>query len=146
MFRQEGNQLKNFYQKIKSIRWLSNFTFASLIDCLISWYFTQLCSFVVWNLPSYLFIIVLSFSFTSGRFQQKFCFKGHQKYVSAVCWAPASHQFPQGLILTGSHDKMVHVYNPLSPTPSLPIYTLSGHKDAGNQVKTMLLFWECCEF
>jgi hypothetical protein len=61
------------------------------------------------------------------------CLKGHEKYVSSVGWVPATHQYPQGLFLTGSHDKLVNVYNPLSTTPTLPIYCLSGHKDAGEK-------------
>ncbi|GAV07214.1 hypothetical protein RvY_17083 [Ramazzottius varieornatus] len=84
-----------------------------------------------------------------GRFSSTACFKGHQKYVSSVAWLPTNTSYPQGLFLTGSHDKLVEAHNPLSPNPAIPEFTLAGHKDAVSAVAAhesgMILTgsWDC---
>ncbi|OQV12087.1 Phospholipase A-2-activating protein [Hypsibius exemplaris] len=72
----------------------------------------------------------LVFALDGLRFKSTMCFKNHQKYISSVGYVPPNTQHQQGLILSGSHDKLVHVYDPLSAAPSQPIYSLTGHKDA----------------
>lgn len=48
---------------------------------------------------------------------------GHTNYVSAVCYQELDNECR---ILTGSHDKLIRVYNFMSPEA---IFTLKGHED-----------------
>ena len=63
-----------------------------------------------------------------GRtFVESHCLKGPTGFVSAVCSMPPSDQFPQGLILVGSHDCNIYCFNLESNSP---LYKLLGHSGA----------------
>ncbi|CAH0395801.1 unnamed protein product [Bemisia tabaci] len=49
---------------------------------------------------------------------------GHRNFVSSICALPPSDGFPDGLIVTGSNDKIINVY---TPECSDPILKLEGH-------------------
>ncbi|XP_018497325.1 phospholipase A-2-activating protein [Galendromus occidentalis] len=60
-------------------------------------------------------------------FVESHCLKGPTDFVSAVCAMPPSDQFPQGLILVGSHDCNIYCFNLESNSP---LYKLLGHSGA----------------
>ena len=53
-------------------------------------------------------------------------YKGHNNFVSSVCVMPPDDKYPQGLIITGSHDNMIHAYTLDSLSP---VFKLAGHSD-----------------
>jgi len=56
--------------------------------------------------------------------------------VSAVCVLPPDEEFPNGLIVTGSNDHVIHAYTLDSPEPK---FKLTGHTDNGRSVWVVLL-------
>jgi len=51
--------------------------------------------------------------------------------VSAVCVLPPDEEFPQGLIITGSNDHVIHAYTLDSPEPK---YRLTEHTGNGMRI------------
>ncbi|TPX41099.1 hypothetical protein SeMB42_g04279 [Synchytrium endobioticum] len=54
--------------------------------------------------------------------------KTHQKFVNAIAIIPPSKTHPQGLVVSGGQDKVIHVSDPLIPA-SEPTYMLAGHSE-----------------
>lgn len=50
--------------------------------------------------------------------------KGHNNFVSAVTFIKSSSRYPLGLVITGSNDKKICVFDPLFPDP---LFTLTEH-------------------
>lgn len=53
---------------------------------------------------------------------------GHSNFVSCVCILAPSDRYPRGLIATGGNDNNICVF---SLDQAQPLYTLKGHKNAG---------------
>ncbi|KAG0234808.1 hypothetical protein BGW41_000987 [Actinomortierella wolfii] len=64
---------------------------------------------------------------SNNKFAEERIFLGHANYVNSVAFIAASEQHPNGLIVTGGADKLIHVWNPENAGD--PLYTLVGHKD-----------------
>ncbi|CAG4941351.1 unnamed protein product [Parnassius apollo] len=54
-------------------------------------------------------------------------YKGHNNFVSCVCWFPPCEAFPDGLVITGSNDNTIIGYNLQDSTI---LITLKGHENA----------------
>lgn len=63
-----------------------------------------------------------------NEFQCTGTFQGHSRYVMSVTTMPASAQYPNGLIITGSLDQTINVYDP--HVEAGPLQQLTGHTDA----------------
>ena len=69
----------------------------------------------------------------SVRYESKSSYIGHKKFVSCVAaMEPIKGTYPYGLILTGSNDKVIHVYLPFD---ELPLFTLEGHENVVSSIK-----------
>jgi len=64
-------------------------------------------------------------------FREGLILGGHNGFVSAVCVLPPDEEFPNGLIVTGSNDHVIHAYTLDSPEPK---YRLTGHTGNGTCV------------
>ncbi|KAF9168456.1 hypothetical protein DFQ26_007587 [Actinomortierella ambigua] len=64
---------------------------------------------------------------SSNKFSEERIFLGHANYVNSVAFIAASEQHPNGLIVTGGSDKLIHIWDPENAGD--PLYTLVGHKD-----------------
>ncbi|RVE52510.1 hypothetical protein evm_002904 [Chilo suppressalis] len=54
-------------------------------------------------------------------------YKGHNNFVSCVCWVPPCEAFPEGLVVTGSNDNTILGYN---LQDGMIQVTLEGHENA----------------
>ncbi|EGD73958.1 hypothetical protein PTSG_05652 [Salpingoeca rosetta] len=63
-----------------------------------------------------------------SKYHQQAQLKGHTRYLMCVTCTAPTPEFPQGLVLTGSLDKTILVWNPA--VPAGPIARLEGHTDA----------------
>lgn len=54
-------------------------------------------------------------------------YKGHNNFVSCVCWVPPCESFPEGIVVTGSNDNTILGYNLQDGTI---VTTLEGHDNA----------------
>eukprot|EP00117_Sycon_ciliatum_P022880 scpid38219/ scgid19605/ Phospholipase A-2-activating protein len=61
---------------------------------------------------------------SSSKYCLERTFRGHSKYVTAVCALPASDDHPNGLIATGCNDSQIRIYD---PDQDDPINVLKGH-------------------
>ena len=50
-----------------------------------------------------------------------------QSFVNSIAYIPPSTPHPQGLVVSGSNQKQIHVVDPLNP--SEPVYILLGHEN-----------------
>ncbi|KAF9970764.1 hypothetical protein BGZ73_006474 [Actinomortierella ambigua] len=64
---------------------------------------------------------------SNNKFVEDRIFLGHANYVNSVAFIAASEQHPNGLIVTGGSDKLIHIWDP--ENASDPLYTLVGHND-----------------
>ena len=78
-----------------------------------------------------------------GAYREGIVFGGHSSFVSAVCILPPDEEHPNGLIVTGSNDHLIHVYTLESPEP---VYRLTGHSDNGMHFACHLQKRFCCMF
>ncbi|KAI8067940.1 WD40-repeat-containing domain protein [Gongronella butleri] len=62
-----------------------------------------------------------------NRFSPHNVFYGHDQSVNAIAAIPATDAHPTGLFASGGFDKLIHIYEPF--TPSAPVYTLVGHTE-----------------
>ncbi|XP_013178100.1 PREDICTED: phospholipase A-2-activating protein-like [Papilio xuthus] len=60
-------------------------------------------------------------------------YKGHNNFVSCVCWFSPCEAFPDGLVITGSNDNTIIGYNLQDGTILL---TLKGHENAVCSIAT----------
>ncbi|KAJ1979428.1 WD repeat protein Lub1 [Dimargaris verticillata] len=58
-------------------------------------------------------------------------FLGHTKYVSSLAYVPGSEPYPKGLIISGSNDATIKVFDGAGIPHEInsPIFTLTGHTD-----------------
>ncbi|CAH2075514.1 unnamed protein product, partial [Iphiclides podalirius] len=54
-------------------------------------------------------------------------YKGHNNFVSCVCWFPPCEAYPEGVVVTGSNDNTIIGYNLQDGTI---LFTLKGHENA----------------
>ncbi|CAG4977521.1 unnamed protein product [Colias eurytheme] len=54
-------------------------------------------------------------------------YKGHNNFVSCVCWLPPCEAFPEGLVITGSNDNTILGYNLQDAAVQI---NLKGHENA----------------
>lgn len=59
-------------------------------------------------------------------YHQEQCFQGHTNFTSAVAAVEPSDDFPEGLVFTGSSDKIIRAF---VPSASHPIAEFKGHSD-----------------
>lgn len=63
----------------------------------------------------------------TSKYEERECFLGHTKFVSCVAAIyPVNENYPNGLIVTGSNDRIINVY---APGSSKAIMMLAGHTD-----------------
>ncbi|KAJ3197092.1 hypothetical protein HK101_006054 [Irineochytrium annulatum] len=55
-------------------------------------------------------------------------FLGHSHFVNCLLYVHPTEQFPQGVIISGSNDKTINVYDVTQPQD--PVFTMLGHTDA----------------
>lgn len=60
-------------------------------------------------------------------------YKGHNNFVSCVCWFSPCEAFPDGLVITGSNDNTIIGYNLQDGTI---LITLKGHENAVCSIAT----------
>lgn len=46
-------------------------------------------------------------------------YRSHENFVGSVLYLESSTQYPDGLVITGGYDKVVHIYKPGEPFPTL---------------------------
>ena len=70
---------------------------------------------------------------------------GHSNFVSCVCIMPPDDKYPQGLIMTGSHDNTILAFTLESPQPQ---FKLTGHTDTGNgkSLHDTLMMFQTADF
>ncbi|XP_026684637.1 phospholipase A-2-activating protein-like [Diaphorina citri] len=56
----------------------------------------------------------------NANFTESITFKGHTNFVSCVTFIKSSPRYPSGLVVTGSNDKKILVFDPQIPNPLLP--------------------------
>ncbi len=79
------------------------------------------------NIKIKYYLLILYSIFSSNQdFTEVISLKGHNNFIACVCVMPPDDRFPQGLILTGSHDNVIHAYTLESTSPA---FKLSGHTD-----------------
>ncbi|XP_076758177.1 phospholipase A2 activator protein isoform X1 [Xylocopa sonorina] len=66
-------------------------------------------------------------------FEHTATLKGHTNFVTSVCVINPSEQNPSGFIITGSHDKTIHIYVPDQPEP---INVIKCHQDTVCKLRT----------
>ncbi|CAL1287495.1 unnamed protein product [Larinioides sclopetarius] len=62
-----------------------------------------------------------------NKYKDEYVFMGAKKFIGSLCALPESTQFPQGLILAGSHDCAIYGF---TLTSKEPVMKLLGHSDA----------------
>lgn len=50
-------------------------------------------------------------------------YRSHENFVGSVLYLEPSSQYPDGLVITGGYDKVIHVYKPGEPFPT---FTFKG--------------------
>lgn len=58
-------------------------------------------------------------------------YKGHNNFVSSVCWLPPCEAYPEGLVVSGSNDNTILAYN---LQDGAVVLTLQGHTNVVCQV------------
>ncbi|CAL7942520.1 unnamed protein product [Xylocopa violacea] len=66
-------------------------------------------------------------------FEHTATLKGHSNFVTSVCVINPSERNPSGFIITGSHDKTIHIYVPDQPEP---INIIKCHQDTVCKLRT----------
>ncbi|KAI8050860.1 WD40-repeat-containing domain protein [Syncephalis plumigaleata] len=61
------------------------------------------------------------------EFKEGDIYLGHAGFVNAITYIPPSNENPKGLVVSGSSDKTIHIYDP--DKHAEPIFTLVGHSD-----------------
>ena len=83
--------------------------------------------FVITSNINYRLSICLYFRNDVG-FEENHAMRDHSNFVASVCIVPPTSIYEQGLILTGSNDNLIIVYN-LQTYEKL--YHLTGHEGTG---------------
>lgn len=61
-------------------------------------------------------------------------FLGHDHFVNALATIKPNQTYPEGLIISGGSDKLIHVYDPNRPEEA--VYTLIGHSENVTTIAT----------
>ncbi|KAL1449471.1 hypothetical protein WDU94_001975, partial [Cyamophila willieti] len=62
----------------------------------------------------------------NANFTESITFKGHSNFVSCVTFIKPSSKYPTGLVVTGSNDKKICVFDPQVPDP---LFSLTEHSN-----------------
>lgn len=79
------------------------------------------------------FKIALIFYFSlQNTYQEVMTYRSHENFVGSVLYLEPSSEYPDGLVLSGGYDKVIHVYKPGEPFPT---YSFKGeHTDTGKAI------------
>lgn len=63
-------------------------------------------------------------------------YRSHENFVGSVLYLEPSSEYPDGLVISGGYDKVIHVYKSGEPFPT---YSFKGeHTNTGKEITTLI--------